>query len=225
MIFNDFNLHDNENAKTNKKQTTTEHFIDKKAINKNFKLVASYYVGRYPIKTRKRQDKSLATKVLKTFFPLFTRSINMFSPQSRLRHAVADTFAMVVYCSVVNMLIEIFLSGMSFEQSLYSRLVAIPVNILIAWPYGMYRDLFMRAARKATQAGWAKNLADVLAYVTFQSPVYVIILLTVGADWHQITAAVSSNIVVSMLMGAVYGYFLDYCRRLFKVSSYHQAKA
>ena len=42
----------------------------------------------------------------------------MFSPQSRLRHAVADTFAMVVYCSVVNMLIEIFLSGMSFEQSL-----------------------------------------------------------------------------------------------------------
>jgi len=140
----------------------------------------------------------------------------MFSPQSRLRHAVADTFAMVVYCSVVNMLIEIFLSGMSFEQSLYSRLVAIPVNILIAWPYGMYRDLFMRAARKATQAGWAKNLADVLAYVTFQSPVYVIILLTVGADWHQITAAV---------MGAVYGYFLDYCRRLFKVSSYHQAKA
>ena len=46
----------------------------------------------------------------------------MFSPQSRLRHAVADTFAMVVYCSVVNMCIEVFLSGMSFEQSFYSRL-------------------------------------------------------------------------------------------------------
>lgn len=56
----------------------------------------------------------------------------MFSPQSRLRHAVADTFAMVVYCSVVNMCIEVFLSGMSFEQSFYSRLVAIPANILIA---------------------------------------------------------------------------------------------
>ncbi|MCD3105101.1 L-alanine exporter AlaE, partial [Salmonella enterica subsp. enterica serovar Enteritidis] len=101
----------------------------------------------------------------------------------------------------------------------------IPVNILIAWPYGVYRDLIMRVARKASPAGWAKNLADVLAYVTFQSPVYIIILLTVGAGWHQIVAAVSSNIVVSMLMGAVYGYFLDYCRRLFKVSSYHQAKA
>lgn len=149
----------------------------------------------------------------------------MFSPQSRLRHAVADTFAMVVYCSVVNMLIEIFLSGMSFEQSLSSRLVAIPVNIMIAWPYDLYRDAVMRLARRISPAGWVKNLADVLAYVTFQSPVYVVILLTVGADWHQIAAAVSSNIVVSMLMGAVYGYFLDYCRRLFKVSPYSQAKA
>lgn len=148
----------------------------------------------------------------------------MFSPQSRLRHAVADTFAMVVYCSVVNMLIEIFLSGMSFEQSLSSRLVAIPVNIIIAWPYGLYRDAVMRFARRISPSGWVKNLADVLAYVTFQSPVYVAILLTVGADWHQIVAAVSSNIVISMLMGAVYGYFLDYCRRLFKVSQYSGPK-
>lgn len=149
----------------------------------------------------------------------------MFSSQSRLRHAVADTFAMVVYCSVVNMVIEIFLSGMSFEQSLSSRLVAIPVNILIAWPYGLYRDAAMRLARRISPAGWAKNLADVLAYVTFQSPVYVAILLTVGADWSQIFAAVSSNIVVSMLMGAAYGYFLDYCRRLFKVDAYQQSRA
>jgi len=138
---------------------------------------------------------------------------------------MADTFAMVVYCSVVNMLIEILLSGMTFEQSLSSRLVAIPVNILIAWPYGLYRDAFMRLARQISPAGWVKNMADVLAYVTFQSPVYVAILLMVGADWHQIAAAVSSNIVISMVMGAAYGYFLDYCRRLFRVSSYHQAKA
>lgn len=149
----------------------------------------------------------------------------MFSPESRLRHAVADTFAMVVYCSVVNMMIEIFLSGMSFEQSLSSRLVAIPVNILIAWPYGFYRDTFMRFTKRYSQANWAKNLADVLAYVTFQSPVYVLILWSVGADWNQIAAAVSSNIIVSMIMGAAYGYFLDYCRRLFRISGYRNVKA
>ena len=149
----------------------------------------------------------------------------MFSAQSRLRHAVADTFAMVVYCTVVNMMIEIFLSGMSFEQSLSSRLVAIPVNIIIAVPYGFYRDFAMSQARRVSTSGWMKNIADVVAYVTFQSPVYVAILLVVCADWHQIAAAVSSNIVVSMMMGAAYGYFLDYCRRLFRVSPYQLAKA
>lgn len=137
---------------------------------------------------------------------------------SRLRHAAADTFAMVVYCFIVGMLIEIFISGMSFEQSLSSRLVSIPVNILIAWPYGIYRDTFMRLARLITVRVWGRTLADVLAYVTFQSPVYAAILWSVGADMAQIVAAVSSNIVVSMLMGAAYGYFLDYCRRLFRVT-------
>lgn len=74
----------------------------------------------------------------------------MFSAQSRLRHAVADTFAMVVYCTVVNMMIEIFLSGMSFEQSLSSRLVAIPVNIIIAVPTVFIAIL--RCARRAASA-------------------------------------------------------------------------
>ena len=114
---------------------------------------------------------------------------------------------------------------MTFQQSLSSRLVAIPVNIIIAVPYGFYRDFAMRQARRISPSGWMKNIADVVAYVTFQSPVYVAILLVVGADWHQIAAAVSSNIVVSMMMGAAYGYFLDYCRRLFRVSPYQQAKA
>lgn len=143
---------------------------------------------------------------------------------SRLRHAAADTFAMVVYCFVVGMLIEVFISGMSFEQSLSSRLVSIPVNILIAWPYGVYRDAFMRTARHVTPRRWGGTFADVLAYVTFQSPVYAAILWSVGADMAQIIAAVSSNMVVSMLMGAAYGYFLDYCRRLFRVTGYARVR-
>lgn len=114
---------------------------------------------------------------------------------------------------------------MTFQQSLSSRLVGIPVNILIAVPYGVYRDFLMRRAQHISPAGWIKSVADIVSYVTFQSPVYVAILLFVGADWHQITAAVSSNILVSMIMGAAYGYFLDFCRRLFRVSTSLPVKA
>ena len=99
---------------------------------------------------------------------------------------------MVVYCTVVNMMIEIFLSGMTFEQSLSSRLVAIPVNIIIAVPYGIYRDFAMRQARRISPAVDEKygrraglrhlSVAGVCRYS-----------VGVGADWHQIVAAVSSN--------------------------------
>ncbi len=119
------------------------------------------------------------------------------------------------------MAIEILVSGMSFQQSLSSRLLSIPVNILIAWPYGRYRDLFIRVARRFhRQPFLLRNLADLLAYVSFQSPVYAAILWSVGADGQQIMTAVTSNAVVSMAMGVVYGYFLEYCRKLFRVTGY-----
>ncbi|WP_392432305.1 L-alanine exporter AlaE [Yersinia sp. HM-2024] len=145
----------------------------------------------------------------------------MFSTGSRLRSAAADTFALVVYCFVIGMIIEIVISGMTFQQSLSSRLVSIPVNILIAWPYGVYRDACIRFARRhAGEHMWARNLADLLAYVSFQSPVYALILWSVGADLEQITTAVTSNALVSMAMGVAYGYFLEYCRKLFRVAGY-----
>jgi hypothetical protein len=145
----------------------------------------------------------------------------MLSPVAHWRIAAADTFALVVYCFIAGMAIEILVSGMSFQQSLSSRLLSIPVNILIAWPYGRYRDLFIRAARRFhRQPFLLRNLADLLAYVSFQSPVYAAILWSVGADGQQIITAVTSNAVVSMAMGVVYGYFLEYCRRLFRVAGY-----
>ncbi len=50
-----------------------------------------------------------------------------------IRNAAADTFAMVVFCFITGMIIEILISGMTFEQSLASRTLSIPVNIAIAY--------------------------------------------------------------------------------------------
>ncbi|WP_410016423.1 L-alanine exporter AlaE [Sodalis sp. C49] len=145
----------------------------------------------------------------------------MFSRSSRLRMAAADTFALVVYCFIAGMFIEVLLSGMTLQQSLSSRLLSVPVNIVIAWPFGQYRDAVLRLARRhGPNRFWARNIADLLAYVSFQSPVYVLILLAVGADSQQILTAVTSNAVGSMILGVAYGYFLEYCRRLFHVKGY-----
>ncbi|MEZ8103863.1 L-alanine exporter AlaE [Vibrio clamense] len=138
------------------------------------------------------------------------------------RNAAADTFAMVVFCFISGMIVEVFISGMSFEQSLASRVLSIPVNIAIAWPYGVFRDWFIRSGYKVSTSKLMKNVSDLLAYVLFQSPVYAGILLAVGASTDQIITAVSSNAVISCGMGVLYGYFLDMCRKWFKVPGYYQ---
>ncbi|MCQ1060897.1 L-alanine exporter AlaE [Photobacterium sp. DNB23_23_1] len=142
--------------------------------------------------------------------------------QFNVRSAAADTFAMVIFSFITGMMIEVFISGMTFEQSLASRTLSIPVNIAIAWPYGVFRDMMIRQGMKLSSAGWMKGLSDMLAYVMFQSPVYACILLVVGADIDQIITAVTSNAFVSGALGVVYGQFLEMCRRMFRVPGYYQ---
>ncbi|MGF1726530.1 L-alanine exporter AlaE [Photobacterium nomapromontoriensis] len=139
-----------------------------------------------------------------------------------VRSAAADTFAMVIFSFITGMLIEVFVSGMTFEQSLASRTLSIPVNILIAWPYGVFRDLVIRQGMRLSGSRWMKGLSDMFAYVLFQSPAYACILLVVGADFDQIMTAVTSNAFVSGALGVVYGQFLEMCRRMFRVPGYYQ---
>lgn len=145
-----------------------------------------------------------------------------FPASFSIRHAAADTFAMVVFCFIAGMIVEILISGMTFEQSLASRLLSIPVNIAIAWPYGVYRDWVVRQGGKVSESRSSKLISDLIAFVSFQSPVYAGILLAVGASGEQIITAVASNAVLSCAMGVVYGQFLEMCRRWFRVPGYYQ---
>ncbi|ENN2392222.1 L-alanine exporter AlaE [Vibrio alginolyticus] len=140
-----------------------------------------------------------------------------------IRHAAADTFAMVVFCFITGMIVEILISGMTFEQSLASRTLSIPVNIAIAWPYGVFRDWVLYQGSRVSPSSFMKNISDLVAYVLFQSPVYAGILFAVGASTDQIVTAVASNAVISCGMGVLYGYFLDMCRRWFRVPGYSQS--
>lgn len=142
------------------------------------------------------------------------------SASNRFRQAAADMFAMVVFSFVAGMAIEIFISGMSFDQSLASRMLSIPVNIVIAMPYGFFRDWVLRRGAKISPGKWMKKASDMFAYVTFQSPVYALLLLAVGATPNQILTAVISNAVIAGGMGVVYGVFLDACRKWFRVAAY-----
>lgn len=129
-----------------------------------------------------------------------------------MRRLIADTIALVIFCTVAAGLVEILVVGLSGEQLLYTRLAAIPAIILTARPYGMWRDMiFRRGVRDGDQA--RATVFDTIAFVSFQGPVYALILLFAGASAGQIMLAIPAAAAAMVIAGRPYGIFLDWVRR------------
>ena len=134
-----------------------------------------------------------------------------------MRRFFADTFAMITFSTVVGMVIEILVSGMTLGQSVQARLTAIPANLLTARLYGMFRDWMFRLVRANEGGQVRKGIADILAFVLFQVPLYATILATSGANVRQIATACGTVTILSAFMGRPYGIFLDFSRWLFRI--------
>lgn len=135
-----------------------------------------------------------------------------------MKRFLADTFALIVFSTVAGAFVEFLIAGLSASQVLQARLVAVPVILLTARPYGLYRDWLFRAFRARADGPLRAALIDILAFVSFQVPVYALNLAPAGATLGQIAASVASAVVILLISGRPYGLFLDWCRRLFGVA-------
>jgi L-alanine exporter len=57
-----------------------------------------------------------------------------------MRKFLADTFALVVFSTLAGMFAELLVAGMTLLQSAQARLTAIPMMLMTARPYGVFRD-------------------------------------------------------------------------------------
>lgn len=134
-----------------------------------------------------------------------------------MRRFLADTFALIVFSTIGGAFVELAIAGLTLEQTLRIRLVAIPVMLLAGRPYGLYRDWLFRLTR-ATDSGQIKAaIVDTIANVSFQVPVYSTLLALNGAHFGQIVTATASVLLVIAITGRPYGIFLVWCRKLFGV--------
>ncbi|WP_062260413.1 L-alanine exporter AlaE [Endozoicomonas arenosclerae] len=131
------------------------------------------------------------------------------------RETLADTFALISFGLVVGMLVEILVAGLSVEQSLQSRLMSIPVNMLIARPYGMYRDWVLGYSRLFGSRALGNTVLDTVAFVSFQIPVYAALVATTGATLEQVITAALGQIGALMFMARPYGMYMQLCRNWF----------
>jgi len=124
---------------------------------------------------------------------------------------VVDTFVTVTFFTIVAGLTELFIVGMEPRQVLIARLVMVPVMMFTGRPYGLWRDWVFVKLRPAHKV--AAMLADVLAFLTFQVPVYVATLVIAGAGLAEIQTAVGASILFMILLSRPFGLFLEWVRR------------
>jgi hypothetical protein len=126
---------------------------------------------------------------------------------------LADTLSMTVFSAILCMSIEIGLAGLTFGQSLTARLAAVPTNLLTGRAYGIYRDGLLKILRLRQDSWFQAAVADSVSFLTFQVPLYGIVLMIAGASLRQMILSAGSMTVFFALAGRPYGIFLQACRK------------
>jgi hypothetical protein len=134
--------------------------------------------------------------------------------RDRLVMMAADIISMTIFSFVLCFFIEVFIAGLPVLQSLQARTAAIPVNLITGRPYGCFRDWLFRRLRIERKTPLKAVIGDTLAFVVFQVPLYVVVLLFAGATWKQIFVSSVFMTTIFSLAGRPYGLFLDLCRGL-----------
>ncbi|WMT89486.1 L-alanine exporter AlaE [Pelagibacterium sp. H642] len=134
----------------------------------------------------------------------------------RLRSFAADTLALVIFFTVVSGLNERFIAGMSWPEVAISRSIGAVLMVLTARPYGYWRDWFLTMTKPATPT--ATLLMDSVALLSFQVPVYVLIIFAGGARGMGIATGAIGFAVLMLVLGRPYGLWLDFVRRRFGLS-------
>lgn len=129
-----------------------------------------------------------------------------------MKATVVDTAAAVVFFTLVAGTSELLIVGLPWDAVVTARLAAAPVMVATGRPYGLWRDWVMR--RGCAQAGPLRaTVLDILAFISFQAPVYAAILVISGATAEQIAVAVGVAVAMMVPSSRVYGLYLDAVRR------------
>lgn len=132
-----------------------------------------------------------------------------------MRKTVVDTLATVMFFTTLATLTEFFIARMEPGEVLKTRLTMIPLMLFTGRPYGAWRDLFFRTTRPTVS--WSKTLIDGIAFLSFQLPVYALVLVLVGADLDEVIVLLTSTAVLMLAVSRPFGLFLEAARRLGRV--------
>jgi hypothetical protein len=125
---------------------------------------------------------------------------------------IADTAALILFFTTTGIINERVIAGMTWELVLHARLLGAALMIPVARPYGIWRDWLMRRAGpgRVSQLLW-----DSAALVSFQVPIYALIIAFSGASGSGLVRGTLGAALMMLCLGRPYGAFLNWVRKLF----------
>ena len=123
-----------------------------------------------------------------------------------------DTIATLFFFTLIAVFTELVIVGMEPLQVLTTRLIMVPVMVLTGRPYGVWRDwIFVRISPKHSLS---RVVVDVVAFLSFQVPVYAATLAIAGANTSEMVTAVGSGTFFMMILSRPFGLFLQFSRQM-----------
>jgi hypothetical protein len=111
---------------------------------------------------------------------------------------------------------DLYIAGMAPGEVFFTRLIMVPMMIVAVRPYGIYRDWMF--AKTIPTVGWSRTLMDVVAFLTFQLPVYAVTLIVSGASFVQIATLLLMTAVLMVFLSRPFGLYLERVRGWFGVA-------
>ena len=146
---------------------------------------------------------------------------------SKSRVPIIDTFGNISYSLIVGTALD-YVTGLSLTGIITSRISALGLNSLTGGLYGWWREKCFKITKSNKSGKIRKTLVDLLAFNTFQVPLYAVVLtiseiLKQGQiDITNIQNGAKYLAIISVLIGPSMGLYMDWFRKLFGIKSAQQ---
>lgn len=136
----------------------------------------------------------------------------------KIKKFIVDLFALNIFIIFVAFFVEVIFSGIALSIFWKGRLIMIIPNTLTVIPYAKTR-VFLENKLDFLKNIRIRNIVrDTFVFILYRVPLVFIVLYALGAPMEQIVLACIISTLISGFTGRPYGIFLDWCRKICKIS-------
>lgn len=129
-----------------------------------------------------------------------------------------DTLALNLFIICTAFFVEIVVSQIALTTFLWGRLIMIIPNTITVEPYNLTRIWIGKKLGTWKNQRLQQITRDTLVFILYRVPLIFIVLSLLGTPMEKVISACITATLISGFTGRPYGIFLDWMRKMFKVT-------